>query len=105
MTEKSLSKTEAKLIKIHKRRECEEIFSCRENNEIIEVVKKEKKHRISQFENEPLQKGNLFYKQGFQRQSASPASGLERTTQNAASASSIVTRIGRVNKPPERLDL
>ncbi|GFS51014.1 hypothetical protein NPIL_218341, partial [Nephila pilipes] len=56
-------------------------------------------------EDDPLPGGDLLHKQAFQRQSASPAAGPERPSQDAASASSNVTRTGRVIKPPQRLDL
>ncbi|GFU06883.1 uncharacterized protein NPIL_304191 [Nephila pilipes] len=49
--------------------------------------------------------GDLLHKQAFQRQSASPIAGPERPSQDAASASSYVTRTGRVIKPPQRLGL
>ncbi|GFU36834.1 hypothetical protein NPIL_535501 [Nephila pilipes] len=56
-------------------------------------------------EDDPLPGGDLLHKQAFQRQSASPAAGPERPSRDAASASSNVTRTGRVIKPPQRLDL
>ncbi|GFT84814.1 hypothetical protein NPIL_541181 [Nephila pilipes] len=58
---------------------------------------------ISQSEDDPLPGGDLLHKQAFQRQSASPET--ERPSQDAASASSIVIRTGRVIKSPQRLDL
>ncbi|GFU48676.1 hypothetical protein NPIL_576991 [Nephila pilipes] len=54
-------------------------------------------------EDDPLPGGDLLHKQAFQRQSASPAAGPERPSQDAASSN--VTRTGRVIKPPQRLDL
>ncbi|GFT25544.1 integrase catalytic domain-containing protein [Nephila pilipes] len=60
---------------------------------------------ISQSEDDPLPGGDLLHKQAFQRQSASPVAGPERPSQDAASASSYVTRTGRVIKPPQRLGL
>ncbi|GFU05871.1 uncharacterized protein NPIL_287281 [Nephila pilipes] len=56
-------------------------------------------------EDDPLPVGDLLHKQAFQRQSASPVAGPERPSQDAASASSYVTRTGRVIKPPQRLGL
>ncbi|GFT44986.1 hypothetical protein NPIL_650101 [Nephila pilipes] len=58
-----------------------------------------------QSEDDPLPGGDLLHKQAFQRQSAFPAAGPERPSQDDASASSNVTRTGRVIKPPQRLDL
>ncbi|GFS75999.1 DUF5641 domain-containing protein, partial [Nephila pilipes] len=60
---------------------------------------------ISQSKDDPLPGGDLLRKQAFQRQFASPVAGPERPSQDAASASSNVTRTGRVIKPPQRLDL
>ncbi|GFT61054.1 DUF5641 domain-containing protein [Nephila pilipes] len=60
---------------------------------------------IFQSKDDPLPGGDLLHKQAFQRQSASPAAGPERPSQDAASISSNVTRTGRVIKPPQRLDL
>ncbi|GFS83644.1 hypothetical protein NPIL_362181 [Nephila pilipes] len=56
-------------------------------------------------EDYPHPGGDLLYKQAFQRQPASPATKPERPTQDASSASSVVTRTGRMIKPPQRLDL
>ncbi|GFT35740.1 hypothetical protein NPIL_38951 [Nephila pilipes] len=50
-------------------------------------------------------RGDLLHKQAFQRQSASPVAGFERPSQDTASASSYVTRTGRVIKPPQRLGM
>ncbi|GFU18230.1 hypothetical protein NPIL_384921 [Nephila pilipes] len=61
--------------------------------------------KISQSEDDPLPGGDLLYKQAFQRQSAFLAAGPEQPTQDVASASSVVTRTGRVIMPSQRLDL
>ncbi|GFU24968.1 hypothetical protein NPIL_385431 [Nephila pilipes] len=60
---------------------------------------------ISPSEDDPLPGGDLLLKQEFQKESASPAAGPERPTQDAVSASSGVTRTGRVIKPLRSLDL
>ncbi|GFU17516.1 hypothetical protein NPIL_323281 [Nephila pilipes] len=58
---------------------------------------------ISQSEDDPLPGGDVLHKQVFQKQSAYPAAGLERPSQDAASSN--VPRTERVIKPPQRLDL
>ncbi|GFT61065.1 hypothetical protein NPIL_347731, partial [Nephila pilipes] len=58
---------------------------------------------ISQSEDDPLPGRDLIHKQAFQKQSAYPAAGPERPSQDAASSN--VPRTERVIKPPQRLDL
>ncbi|GFS71526.1 DUF5641 domain-containing protein, partial [Nephila pilipes] len=58
---------------------------------------------ISQSEDDPLPGGDVLHKQVFQKQSAYPAAGLERPSQDTASSN--VPRTERVIKPPQRLDL
>ncbi|GFT63529.1 uncharacterized protein NPIL_378471 [Nephila pilipes] len=58
---------------------------------------------ISQSEDDPLPGADLLHKQAFQKQSAYPAAGPQRTSQDAASTN--VPRTGRVIKPPQILDL
>ncbi|GFU60294.1 hypothetical protein NPIL_373481, partial [Nephila pilipes] len=54
-------------------------------------------------EDDPLPGADLLHKQVFQKQSAYPAAGPERPSQDAASSN--VPWTGRVIKPPQRLDL
>ncbi|GFT61254.1 hypothetical protein NPIL_656401 [Nephila pilipes] len=58
---------------------------------------------ISQSEDDPLPGGDLIHKEAFQKQSAYPAAGPERPSQDAASSNE--PRTERVIKPPQRLDL
>ncbi|GFT99604.1 hypothetical protein NPIL_447191, partial [Nephila pilipes] len=58
---------------------------------------------ISHSEDDPLPGGDLIHKQAFQKQSAYPAAGPKRPSQDAASSN--VPRTERVIKPPQRFDL
>ncbi|GFS64254.1 hypothetical protein NPIL_418391 [Nephila pilipes] len=74
----------------------------------IERIEHFPEHDIAAFETNldwtlmmRLKRGDLLYRQAFEMQSTSTAADPKRTTQDATSASSVITLTGQGNKPPQ----